>query len=378
MPDNEPETSLGQQESSEPGLVSDQIDRRAKEGESRTGAIRANRRLAMGLAALLALTTGGIAINQAQRQEEAATPSSPTIDTLRSPLPDIDSSESTTERVTGIDDLFLAFEATNLSNEHNINIVNRFRKEDGEGLRSDDLKTVSSIFKLFPIENLRGSNSDDRVTIIFGDPTEEEQEDVNTVALSKNDLISPILSDEEFISTHDPEYVKTFIKNYPETLEAVQRIAEGIARRVDAQSGHELSRKMVEILGGEEFLRDPERMYPRLFELQQGDPIPIYHDHSFLTEDRKLRPPEEVFAIIAGYYLQNYDDYNTQQFLFDPRDYYPEGISLDEFERLERESTGYKVFRHVGHAVFGEKISFHSAYEEIPQITGRDWNEQYN
>lgn len=245
-----------------------------------------------------------------------------------------DSSESVQETEVADADFIEYFKARN--NVHFVNLVDQLTMQDMNYLDS-------YLYYLFPQElfsNLDG----EELTIILADEADNiaaVQHNGKTIALTKESLSS--------------------IKENDWRKSAIITIAHGLAHRANELNGHETEDKLVEMLGGEKFLSNPEDLYPRLFEESEIDEVEEVRKR-FLNEKGSLRNPDEIIATLAELYVQGESRFEILQHLFDPPNLFPPGHSSEaedgdqkynkKIYRIKRGATYFHLYLLVGREVF--------------------------
>lgn len=212
----------------------------------------------------------------------------------------------------------------------------------------DDVSTVESIVKLFPKKIFHSSIHSNRFAVILSRETESVQHTGDTVMLS-------------------PSSIAVEAGPYIQQLKAVDIIAHEYAHRVNMEKEFKPEQKLIDLLGGDEFLDGSEKLYPKIFEKDEnGDFI----NKRFFTNDGLLLSPDELLPLLAEEYLKGYAIYRNTQNLFNSENYSQDDLSTEEFKKKERKSKGYEIFELIKDEIFDGR-EYDSAYKIIPEITER-------
>lgn len=238
----------------------------------------------------------------------------------------------------------------------------------GPPLNGEEVTKLQLILKMFPkgfFHQLNGQG----FTVVFTDQMASQRNDGQTVFLTRDRLSKA---------------------PYKAQLDAVGDVTHELIIRENELKGHEPEKKIIELLGGNDFLQDPERRLPWLFDILP----PKYSGlekirERFFTSDGKLVPPEEFVALLGEYYVQGYyGGFTPLEHLFDPPDLIPQELndklnkwhlsendnsSRAEYDEVMKEikaimdnSTTVRLYTLIGQEFFDGKEFLESHVDGIP------------
>jgi hypothetical protein len=196
----------------------------------------------------------------------------------------------------------------------------------------ENLEKIESILEVFPNEFYKTIDGQGLSIIIDNKPHKKIHDGYRVV-----------LSGEDF---RDPEQF--------DVIDAVDCITHSLMHRINELSGYEYQEKLLEIIGGEDFLKNPEKLYPNLFTVN-GNPKFEETRLKFFTKKGKLKNVEEMLAIIGEEYISGSGAYWLEELFEKENLTYPTGVSREEKDRIFSSSTHGKIYNLFKDDIFSGK-----------------------